>query len=196
MTRVAFLRHARTAWNLDSRLQGRADIPLAPEGRADLSGCRPPADLDGALWHVSPLLRARETATLLGHGEARVTPALIEIDHGAFEGRRLADIRAEGGAAMAELEALGLDYRASGGESPREVRDRVAGWLREIAAMGGDHVAVCHKTVIRVVLSLAYDWDMRGKPPVRLDWTGLHIFALDAAARPAPFRLDQPLERT
>ncbi len=196
MTRIAFLRHARTRWNLEGRLQGRADAALAPEGRSDLAGRQVPDDLAGAVWHTSPLLRARETAGLLGHGEARIEPALIEIDHGDFEGRRLVEIRAELGPGMAANEARGFDYRAPRGESPREVRERVAAWLRGLSAAGGVHVAICHKTVIRVVLSLAYDWDMTGKPPVRLDWSRLQLFALDAAGAPVPFRLDQPLERT
>ncbi len=195
MTRVAFLRHAPTTWNQEGRLQGRADLPLAPESQSDLAGRRVPAALDGAQWHVSPLTRARQTATLLGHGEAAVEPALIEIDYGEFEGARLAELRARLGPEMTANEARGLDFRPPGGESPREVRRRVAAWLARLAAVGGHHVAVTHKTVIRSVLSLALDWDMVRKQPVRLNWRRLHLFTLDADGRPVPFRLDLPLER-
>src|SRR3546814_18764160 len=51
-----------------SRLEGRSDIPLSPEGRALAAGWRLPAALeivDSATWLTSPLLRCRETAELM-----------------------------------------------------------------------------------------------------------------------------------
>ena len=63
------------------------------------------------------------------------------------------------------------------------------------AAESGKHIAVSHKAVIRSVLSLAYDWPMLDKPPVKLDWTCLHLFTLDADGRPRPRQMNLPLER-
>lgn len=193
MTLLALLRHGRTEWNAAGRLQGRQDIALSAEGQAALAGRRLPAMLADARWHVSPLRRARETAALLGCDDA-VEPALIEMDFGEFEGRRLAELRAELGADLARNEARGLDFTPPGGESPRMVQARLQPWLAAIAAEGGKHVAVSHKAVIRSVLSLAYDWPMLDKPPVKLDWTCLHLFTLDAGGRPRPRQMNLPLD--
>ncbi len=195
MTLLALLRHGRTEWNAAGRLQGRRDTALSAEGRADLAGRHPPAALADARWHASPLRRARETAALLGGGDGAVAPALIEMDFGDFEGRRLAELRAELGADLAQNEARGLDFLPPGGESPRMVQARLRPWLAAIAAEGGTHVAVSHKAVIRAVLSLAYDWPMLDKPPVKLDWACLHLFTLDAGGRPRPRQMNLPLER-
>ena len=195
MTRLALLRHAPTDWNAERLLQGRADIPLNEASRRRLSGLRAPACLDGATWHTSPLARAAETAALLAGAEVRLEPRLVEMDFGDFEGRRLADLRAELGPEMAANEARGLDFRAPGGESPREVRTRLGPWLEECAAAGGDHVAVSHKAVIRAILSLAFDWDMTEKPPARLDWSGLHLFGLAEDGWPRPLKLSLALEK-
>ncbi|MEN8575482.1 histidine phosphatase family protein, partial [Klebsiella pneumoniae] len=67
---------------------------------------------------TSPLARCTETAALLGWPDARRDDRLAEMRWGDWEGRRLADLRAEGVAAMQANEARGLDFRPAGGESP------------------------------------------------------------------------------
>jgi hypothetical protein len=61
---LALLRHAPTAWNLERRLQGRADVPLAPEGRAQIRRRRVPPPWSGWRALASPLARCVETMTL------------------------------------------------------------------------------------------------------------------------------------
>jgi broad specificity phosphatase PhoE len=96
---------------------------------------------------------------------------------------------------MAAAEAAGLDLRPPGGESPREVQARVRPLLAEIAQSGRPTAAVTHKGVIRAVLALATGWDMRDKPPHRLDWSAAHLFRLDASGKPRIARLNVALER-
>ncbi|MCW5730621.1 MAG: histidine phosphatase family protein [Alphaproteobacteria bacterium] len=193
MTLIAFLRHGPTEWNREKRLQGRHDLPLLEESRAWLAGRRLPPPFAGAKALVSPLRRARETAAALGLEGAEPTASLIEMDFGAFEGRRLSDLRAELGDGLKENEARGLDFRPPGGESPREVQARLARWLAEAARQDGPLLAVTHKGVMRCLLTLAYGWDMTGRQPVRLDWTALQVFRLDGAGRPEPHRINLPL---
>ena len=122
---------------------------------------------------TSPLARCVETAALLGAPQALRDPRLEEMSWGAWEGRMLADLRAELGAAMADNEARGWDFRPPGGESPREVLSRVRSWLSELRE---PTLAVTHRGVIRAVFASACRWDMLGKPPVKLDWGALHLF--------------------
>ncbi len=179
MTPVAFLRHGPTEWSVIHRIQGRTDMPLSAAGRAAVETWRLPDALDGFEVIASPLARAAETARLLAGGEAALQPRLAEMDWGDWEGRRLDDLRRELGEEMARNEARGLDFRPAGGESPREVQDRLRPWLAEIARAGRPALAVTHKGVIRAVLAAATGWDMTGKPPVKLDWAAAHLFAVD-----------------
>lgn len=162
------IRHGPTAWNEAGRIQGRADVGLSARGRAEVARWRLPAAFAEAVWLTSPLRRARQTATLLTTRPAAIEPRLIEMDWGDWEGRRLAELRAEAPAAMAANEAAGLDFRPLGGESPREVCARLHELLVTLAAAPRPIVAVCHKGILRGALALATGWDMRCKPPLRL----------------------------
>lgn len=167
MTAVALLRHAPSDWNESGRIQGRTDRPLSPAGSAMARTWRLPAAL--ASWDraASPLLRTRETARLMGWDRLQLDQRLIEMEWGAWSGRRLQDLRDEQGPAMAANEAAGLDFRPADGESPREVVARLASWLIEVGDAGRPVVAVCHRGVQRAALVLACGWDMRGKPPLQ-----------------------------
>jgi probable phosphoglycerate mutase len=180
MTRLALLRHADTAWSVEGRIQGQTDVPLLPNRKVAL-----PEALKEMRIVASPLRRCVETAALLGCPDAEREPRLAEMRWGAWEGKRLAELRAALGAAMAENEARGWDFRPEGGESPREVLARVQPWLAEVAARGEPTLAVTHRGVIRAVLAQALAWDLRGKPPVKLDWTACHVFRLGAGGGPS-----------
>jgi probable phosphoglycerate mutase len=183
MTLLAVLRHAPTDWNEAGLLQGRADAPLSPAGRAAALAWRLPGAVAGFRWLASPLTRATQTAACLGL-QPEIEPALVEMSWGAWEGRRLAELRAADPAGMTAIEALGLDLAAPGGESPRRVQERLGPLLRRLAADGRPTGAVTHKGVLRALLALATGWDMRDPPPVKLRPATLHLFALDAAGTP------------
>ncbi len=195
MSRLLLIRHGATAWNESGRIQGRSDPPLSPAGHAAVSGWRLPPEAAGARWICSPLSRARETAEILHDGPLSEEPALIETDWGAWEGKTLAELRARLGAAMADNEARGLDFRPPGGESPRDVQRRVAPLLAHLAASGGTVVGVTHKGVIRAVYALASGWDMRARPPVRLRDGCAQVFTLARDGRPVPESLNLSLEK-
>ena len=168
MTPVLLIRHGPTSWNASGRIQGQTDIELSPRGRAEVRRWRLPPAWVQARVLSSPLRRARETASILTGRTPMLDPRLSEMNWGRFEGRRLAEVRAQAPDAMAANEARGLDFRPPGGESPREVCARLQALLVELAADPGPVVAVCHKGVIRAALVLATGWDMRARPPVRL----------------------------
>lgn len=176
MTLLALLRHAETAWSAEGRIQGRSDPPLSAAGRAALAALRLPDACRGMRIVASPLARCVESAALLGAPQAPREPLISEMSWGEWEGRRLDELRSELGAAMRENEARGLDFRPAGGESPREVLARVSQWL---ATLAEPTLAVTHRGVIRVVLAAATGWDMRGRPPAKLDWNAFHLFRVE-----------------
>ncbi|PJI43539.1 histidine phosphatase family protein [Ferrovibrio sp.] len=189
--RLVLLRHGATDWNAAGRLQGRADIGLSETGRAALTGRTVPAAYRGRQWYASPLRRTQETAALLGL-QPQIEPALIEMDWGQYEGRTLPELREAYGRAFTANEDRGLDLQPPGGESPRQVQQRLLPWLRGLPADAG---AVTHKGVIRAVLALAFDWPMLGRAPVKLDWHCLQEFSITEDGRPSLVAANIPLER-
>ncbi len=198
MTTLALLRHGPTVWNSQRRLQGRTDLPLSAEGRASIIGWRLPADIAGFRWWCSPLRRSRETAELLRDAlperpEITVELRLMEMSYGEWEGETLANLRQRHGAQMAQWEAEGLDLRPPGGESPRDLQQRLLPWLAAVAQEGGNHFAIVHKGVIRAVYAMATGWTMEQKAPDRLAYDCLQSFALEADGRPSVQSLNVPL---
>jgi broad specificity phosphatase PhoE len=188
--RFAILRHAPTVWNGEGRLQGTTDIPLGAAGEAVARTWRLPAPADAWKRICSPLQRARRTAELVQPSLPVVVDSrLREMSFGIWEGKSVAQLRAEGGERFAEAERLGLDFHPPGGESPRMTLERLKGWTAEIAAAGEPVVAVTHKAAIRALLVLATGWDMTGRQPVKLDWRCLHFFT---ARADGGVSLDQP----
>jgi len=130
-----FVRHGETDWNREGRIQGVADVPLSALGReqahelAASLAARP----IGALY-ASDLRRALETAQPLAERlglPIRTSPALRERDFGANEGRIAAEVAAEYGKEVG-TRWLSPDERHPGGESMREVYERVAAFLDEL----------------------------------------------------------------
>ena len=187
MARLIVVRHGATAWSADKRLQGRRDLPLSPDGLAEVRRWRLDRAITGeADWVASPLARALQTARCLG-GRPMPDAVWIEQDYGAWEGHRLADLRRADPAGMAAIEAAGLDYQPPGGESPRRVMTRLAPWLAERAAApdaARPCIVITHKGVQRALLALATGWAMTGPPPVKLRDGHAHLFDLDAAGAP------------
>ncbi len=173
MIPLLLIRHGKTDWNLQKKLQGRRDIPLNDEGRTLLSGNRIPEAFRSFRWVSSPLTRARETAVILGGTDVEIDERLIEMDWGAWEGHTIRELRETLGPSMLENEKRGLQMTPEGGESPADVQKRLRPWLLSLKE---PTIAVTHKGVIRALKSLAYDWDMTDISPVSFDWNCAHLF--------------------
>ncbi len=181
--KLALVRHGITAWNLEKRIQGRTDVELADAGRQLLQALSLPDAYLGFDWYCSPLKRALDSAGILGIADFSIEPRLIEMSWGDWEGQILKPLRRRLGDVMRENESRGLDFCPPGGESPREVQQRLQSWLSEIAGRGRDSAAVTHKGIIRCIYALARGWDMVGEAPIDFDWEALHVFEFDAQGR-------------
>ncbi|MFT5503867.1 MAG: putative phosphoglycerate mutase [Gammaproteobacteria bacterium] len=172
------IRHGITDWNLQKRIQGRIDRPLSESGRTTLGNKQIPEGWRAINWSVSPLLRAKQSAEILGISNPVIEPKLIEMNWGDWEGQVLKQLRRQLGDPMRENESRGLDLQPPNGESPRAVMARVREWLDSLMPFESDQGAVVHKGIIRCVYALASGWDMRGESPVQFDWEKAHVFRL------------------
>lgn len=176
---ICLLRHGRTAYNAEHRYQGRGDIPLSPEGEAELTQ----ADFAPPVVYVSPLRRARRTAELLfPAAQQSVVEAFVEMDFGAFEGRNYLEMEHD------------LDYRAwvdggcagrcPGGESRPEFCQRVCGAFAPLAEQAASQnlpelVIVAHAGVVMAVMEqfalperTYFDWGAPNGGGYVLAWDG------------------------
>lgn len=177
MLHVYFIRHGQTNWNVEKRLQGRTDIPLNEAGRQQIHAYQLPEPLLSMPWFHSPLLRAQQTAELLGV-DSRLETALLEMSWGDWEGKTLKQLSTQDPDYFAEQEARGLDLQPNNGESPRGVAARVSKWLESVDIPHLEqHIGcVSHKGVIRAIYAQAVNWDMLGKSPHKLDYHSAQHF--------------------
>ncbi len=191
MIRLALLRHGHTAWNRAGRIQGRSDIPLDETARADLAAQSLPEGWNDADLWSSPLTRAAETATLVAGRAPQTTAALIEMNWGAWEGQHGVDLRADPASGFRDIEHWGWDYRPPGGESPREVWNRINPWIKSLAR---DTVAVCHIGIMRMILARAHGWDFDGPAPFQVKRNRLFVVEIShnkLTPWPDPIRLER-----
>ncbi len=191
MIPLLVLRHGKTDWNLQKKLQGRTDIPLSDIGIAEVSAVTLPNQFRDYKWYSSPLKRARKTAELLGANDYEVAPDLIEMNFGDWEGFTIRELREKYGDEMAENEARGRHMTPNGGESPADVQKRLTPFLKNLQEPS---IVVTHKGVIRALKSLAYNWDMTDKAPVAFDWGAAHLFMIDESGHPHPEQVNIKLE--
>ena len=175
MIKLAILRHGHTDWNRAGRIQGRTDIALDPEARAQLAALRLPAPWGDADLVASPLARAVETALLVADRAPEITPALMEMDWGQWEGKRGVDLKADPASGFCDIEDWGWGYTPPGGESPADLRARLIPWAEGLRR---DTVAVCHIGVMRVLLAHAMGWDFSGPAPFQVKRNRLYILQI------------------
>lgn len=118
--KIYLLRHGLTGYNAEKRYQGQRDIPLSPEGLAQLRK----ADFDPEVVYVSPLCRATQTAEVL-FPYAKQIPVrdLQEMCFGSFEGRNYIEMEHDPDY-LAWVEA-NCETACPDGERKEEFSDRV-----------------------------------------------------------------------
>jgi probable phosphoglycerate mutase len=188
-TRIIAVRHGETAWNVDTRIQGQIDIPLNDTGRwqAERVGGAL-ADEPIARIYSSDLSRAHATAQAIarhsgsvGVHEPHLHIGLRERCFGTFEGHTYAHIEATWPEETRRWKQREPDFAPAGGETPAQVRDRVADTLNALASqhIGEQIVLVAHGGVLDVLYRIATQqamsaprtWALGNAAINRLLWT-------------------------
>jgi len=135
-TRLLLIRHGETDWNVEGRYQGQEDPPL---NRCGQDQARLLAEkLSGVFLEVlysSPLKRARETARTLEERLAvplHFEPRLMEIHLGDWGSRLATEVAAQDAERFHRWETDPWSVTPPGGESLRQVQERVHAAVDEI----------------------------------------------------------------
>jgi broad specificity phosphatase PhoE len=134
---IVLIRHGQTTTNADGLIVGRRDPHLTELGERQARALVPYLTGVEEVW-VSPLARARETASLAlaGH-DAIVKESFIEVDYGDLEGQPVSSLTAEH---WHEFEH-GHQLAFGGGESLAMVDRRVH---EELEALFADQASLLH----------------------------------------------------
>ena len=100
------------------------------------------------------------------------------MDWAAWEGMTIDELRAEIGNPGEAWRAGGLDFKAPGGESQRDVQTRLLSFFAEVADTNQPTVIACHRGIVRATYSLAVDWDQSTPWPDTLADDCAHLFRL------------------
>jgi probable phosphoglycerate mutase len=167
MAEVWLVRHAETEWSRNGRHTGRTDLPLTERGRSIAEQLR--ERLAGHRFErvlVSPLQRARETASLAGlcdgGGEVELRDELLEWDYGDYEGLTTQQIRSDRPSWYLWRDGV------PNGESPQDVAARCDRLVAELVSVDGAACCVAHGHILR---ALAARWlerpvDLGGQLPL------------------------------
>ncbi len=157
MKQLLLVRHGQSQGNATRRLQGQADSPLSQAGRQQAEMLEPMIrwlQPDRAV--SSDLVRARESAAILGYADAEIDPAWREIDVGDWSDRPIAEITAADPAAFRNWRSG--TRTPPGGESWPDFRERIRAALDRLVGDDGDRpLIVCHGGVIRAACEILLD---------------------------------------
>ncbi len=183
--RVLAIRHGETTWNVDTRIQGQLDIGLNETGRWQAG--RLAQALAGepiTAIYASDLGRAFETAEHVSRATGvPVTPepGLRERHFGEFQGRTFADIETALPEQAMRWRTRDPDFAPSGGESLKQLRERVVSTAQTLAAQHpgelivmvghGGVLDVLYRAATRLELQAPRTWALGNAAINRLLWT-------------------------
>lgn len=174
MTTVYLIRHAQASGNLERIFQGRYDGTVTPLGKKQLDylaeRCK---QLGLNAVYSSPLSRAYETAQAVDRYYGypiQTDDGLLEINGGEWEGKKWLTFPQDYPEQNQNWYESPWDFAAPGGETMREVYDRMKETLLRIVSkeQGKTIAVVSHGCALANLITFC-----QGKPLEKLSWENL-----------------------
>ena len=188
MTKVIFIRHGQTEWNVTGRYQGQSDVQLTAEGRrqAEKLAADFPVDTVDAVY-ASDLQRAMDTAETIAQKfglSVQAEPAFREVSFGKWEGLTYQQIVAEWEEGMTNFFQHPDILEIPGGETFPAVQKRATDKLQELVKKhdGQTIVVVAHGAVLRTMLTAALHMPLQYLWSIRQFNTAVNIVRYDEGA--------------
>jgi probable phosphoglycerate mutase len=170
------VRHGETPWNSERRIQGqRHDVPLSENGRAQARAIAEELSVSHATMIIaSDLDRTMQTAHIIAERlglEVVPEPALRERHFGIVQGELYEDV-----AKLVDGWWQTPDHRVEGGESNREMYERVGEYLARLVATppASEIILVTHGGTMNMALAWlagapvdGYEWQRFGNCDLR-----------------------------
>ena len=166
MTRLFLVRHGETDWNREKRYMGQRDIPLNALGRAQAQATAKLLKEEPiAAVYSSDLSRAAETARIIAQKHKLnviLSKELREMNYGHWEGKLFDEVKKLCPQELEQLENAPLEFAPSGGESRKQLFERVIKKLTEIIARHPNEsvVVVSHGGPIRAIINYAIGYEL------------------------------------
>ncbi len=159
LTLLGLLRHGKTVWNEEGRIQGRQDSPLSPSGKEQVHGWgRFLGDYTIDRIIASDMGRVRETVAILQHycqtPAVTWTPELREQSWGQWEGKTFKELKNEQPDELGAQVRAGWDFCPPGGESRKEVLERALQIIHKIVQQfpGQRLLIVSHEGIVKALI--------------------------------------------
>jgi len=157
-TNIFLARHGQTAWNKEKVFRGSVDVPLNEQGMAEAEAVGKALQGEPVSFvYASPLSRAVQTAQPLAEKKGLrvvVHPGIKDMNFGAWERRKLADIEREQPRLFREWMERPHKCRIPGAETLGQVQKRALDAWREIAEKhpGETGLLVSHRVVCKLLV--------------------------------------------
>lgn len=181
MTKLIFIRHGQTEWNVLGRYQGQTDVALSPLGveQAQKLAANFPVDKIEAVY-ASDLKRAMTTAKCVADRfRLPVTPckSLRELNFGDWEGLTYDEIVAKWPEALSNFFQHPDILKIPNGESFPELRARALACVEKIVAKHPEETVavVAHGAILRTILTAALHMDLKYVWTIRQFNTAVNI---------------------
>lgn len=181
MTKIIFVRHGQTEWNVLGRYQGQTDVALSPLGieQAEKLAAHFPVDKIEAVYS-SDLARAMTTARCVADRfglTVEPRPELRELNFGDWEGLTYDEIVAKWPDALENFFQHPDVLEIPHGESFPKLRERALACVEEIVSRHPDQtVAVfAHGAILRTILTAALHMDLQYVWTIRQFNTAVNI---------------------
>jgi broad specificity phosphatase PhoE len=148
---IWLIRHGETAWSRSGQHTGRTDLPLLPEAEAELKALKPHLKHTFALVLSSPLVRARQTAKLVGFESFELDDNLMEWNYGDYEGKTRDEI-------LKQVPGWSIFKQGvPGGETLDEVARRARKVIERARTASGDVALISHGHLLRILAACWLD---------------------------------------
>lgn len=166
MTKLIIVRHCQAEGNLKRFFQGTIDSDITDEGAGQIARTAELLSTEPIdVIYSSPKIRAVKTAggiNLYHEVELRTDPELVEIDAGEWEGVLLSDIERLYPEQYGNWREHPEIFQAPGGESMKQVYDRVKRAILRIADenRGKTVCVVSHGCAIKNIMCFLHGWEV------------------------------------
>ena len=163
MLQMLFVRHGRTTWNVEGRVQGGGDLDEVGRTQAMALANRLSEEKIKAVY-ASPFARTTQTAEIISSKhevEIQTSPLLKDLDYGKYSGSLLTDVKKSDPELWVKWRDSPDLVTFENGESLSLLRARIEKFIKQLAVDSSEGKGLCvtHDSPIRVIVSLALGYD-------------------------------------